>query len=258
MIHICLRAIQSSLLSRATPIIPKQISIKRQLQSPGLKVRELERFAMRRSSRVSKGNKGFTLAELLIAGSVTAMVLVSICGIYFLISSEWEHQQGQANALMATSQACSRLDEKISQATSATLMTRFVSNDTLLINLPSDKSGDIYVPYWSTTKLQYRSGLWKVFYTSDTTGSYSRQGDILWMGGVTWPGGTYTVTPDSTWSMYYNSKRGRTTPIKSLRFTLESPSIYDRVTIMVVSAYKLGATEEQLSQNRTVCLRNSD
>ena len=213
---------------------------------------------MKRLSRASKSNKGFTLVELLIAGSVTAMVLVSICGIYFLISREWEHQQGQADALMATSQACTRLDEKISQATSAFLMTRFVSNDALVINLPNDKSGSIYVPYWSNTKLQFRSGLWKVFYTSDSTGSYARQGDILWMGAVTWPGGVFTVTPDTTWSMYYNTKRGRTTPIKSLRFALDSTSNLDRVTITVVSAYKLGTTEEQLSQTRTVCLRNSE
>lgn len=213
---------------------------------------------MKRLSHANRGNKGFTLVELLVAGSVTALVLVSICGIYFLVSTEWEHQQGQANALMATSQTCSRLHELISQATGAISTDRFSTGDTLAINLPSDKANNIHVPFWTGGKLQYRSGLWKVIYTSDSSGSYYRQGDILWLGDIVVSGSSYTIVPDRTWSMYYNSNKGRTAPIQSLRFTVTNPSDYDRVTITVASTYMIKNTQAQLSQTKIVCLRNSD
>lgn len=213
---------------------------------------------MKRLSFASRGNKAFTLVELMVASSVTALLLGSICGIYFVISAEWDHQQGQASALTATSQACSRMHELISQAAGAYALDRFSTGDVLVINMPSDKANNIYVPFWGASKLQYRSGALKVFYTSDSTGSINRQGDILWLGDIVIAGSSYTVTPDKEWSLYYNSKRGRTAPIKSLRFTVTSPSDYDRVTFTVASTYKLKTTQKQLSQTGTVCLRNSD
>jgi len=201
---------------------------------------------------------GFTLAELLVATAITALVLASLCGVYFSTAKEWERQQGEADALLATSQTCTRLADYVSQATGMTVRTRFTSSDTLTINLPADKAYGIYAPIWSGGVVQYRSGTWVAFYLSDSTGSYMLNGNILWAATFTWAGFPASVVPDRAWSIYYNTQIGRTASLKSIRFTSDTSGVRPAVTITVVSAYKIGATEEQITQSRTVCLRNAN
>ncbi len=145
---------------------------------------------------------GFTLAELLIATTITALVLASLCGVYFTTAREWERQQGEADALLATSQTCARLADYVSQATGVSVQTRFATDDALAINLPADKAYGFYAPIWSGDLLRYRSGTWVIFYLSDSTGSYMHTGDILWAATFTWAGFPASVVPDRSWSMY--------------------------------------------------------
>jgi len=223
---------------------------------------------MRRSSRANSSymerrnhknsQRAFTLVELLITTAILGIVLTSVCGIYFSVSKEWERQQGEAEALMATSLACSRLADYISQATGASLESRFSANDTLLLNMPADQSSGIYVPTWSEGKVQYRSGVWLVFYLSDSTGSLFRTGNILWGGTIAAGGYPWNVNPDATWSMYYNTGKGRIAPLVSISFSIDSTGTRPAITVHAVSNYKTSSTYEQISQSRTVCLRNAN
>lgn len=214
---------------------------------------------MKLSYRANK-RSGFTLVEVMVAGTASALVLGCLCSIYFAIARSWERQQGQASALMATSQACSRIADYLSQATGVVVVDRFTTGDAIAVVLPADSiSGGFYVPTWSGGTLQYRSGQWIAFYLSDSSGSIYRSGDILWAGCVTWTYcGTWIVTPDKAWSLYYSSSRGRISPINCIKFVEQQVGSRTAVKITVAANYKVGNTTQQLSQTRTVCLRNSE
>lgn len=214
---------------------------------------------MKRSSCEGRNSGGFTLAELLVATAVTSLVLTSICGIYFTVSKEWEREQGEAEALAATSLACSRLADYLARSTGATVLTRITSNDALAINVPSDTAyGGTQIPVWSGGKLVYRGGTWVVFYLSDTTGSYLTPGRILWAGNMSWSGFPGSVSPDAAWSLYYGSSKGRIAPLTSLSFSMDSTGERPSVTVTAVARYKTGTGSAQVSQSRTVCLRNAN
>ncbi|MGC8862875.1 MAG: PulJ/GspJ family protein [Armatimonadota bacterium] len=219
---------------------------------------------MKRSSPASStagvpaGRGGFTLAELMVATTITALVLSSLCGVYFATAGEWERQQGEADALVATSQTCARLADYVSQATGVVINTRFTPNDTLAVNLPADRAYGSYAPVWGGNVVRYRSGSWVIFYLSDSSGSYLTNGSILWAATFTWAGFPASVVPDRAWSMYYNTQLGRTASIRTIRFALDSSGSYPSVTITVASAYRIGGTEKQLTQSRTVCVRNAN
>lgn len=212
---------------------------------------------MRHSLLADRNKHGFTLVEVLITSTVLSLVLTSICGIYFAVSKEWERQDGRGTALGATSMACSRLSDYISQSVGAVVVTRFSTGDALAVNMPANTAyGGTYVPTWSGGKVQYQSGNWLIFYLSDATGNYNRAGTILWAATMTWSGFPGSVTPDSSWSLYYDLGKGKITPITSLQFVLTNDSL-PRVTITAASSYKTGTTQSQVTLTRTVCLQNA-
>lgn len=207
----------------------------------------------------NKNKRGLTLVELLVAGTITALMLSCLCGIYFAISRQWNRQQGEGDALLSTSRACSTLADYVSKSMGAAVLTRFSNGDTLAVNLPSTTAyGNLYVPTWSANKIQYISGNWVIFYLSDTTGSYSKSGNILWAATMSWVNFPNSVVPDKSWSMYYDTKNGKIAPLKSICFTYSDSGNQPIVVVKVISSYKNGQTESQLSQSRTICLRNSN
>lgn len=200
--------------------------------------------------------RGFTLVELMITTTVLALVLTSLCSLYFAVANEWQRQYGRGSALAAASMACTRLSDYISQAKGVVVLNRFATGDAIAVNLPTDSAYGIYVPTWSAGKMCYQTGNWIVFYLSDSSGSYGVSGDILWAATMTWAGFPGSVVPDSAWSLYYDQPRGRIAPISSLRFTLTSDSL-PRVTIVATSAYAVRGTQSQVCLTRTVCLQNA-
>ncbi|MCE5321930.1 prepilin-type N-terminal cleavage/methylation domain-containing protein [bacterium] len=209
---------------------------------------------MRLTSAPNRANQGFTLVELLIAGTVAAIIIGCICEVYFAIAGDWERQQGESDALIAVSMSCDRLGEYITQSMGVQVSTRFTTNDTLAVNLPLDKAYGIYVPTWSDGIVQTRSGQWVVFYLSDTTGSFTRNGDILWAGSLNTT--TSIVTPDFSWSLYAVGGPGRITPLRSIRFDVTAGDGLSRVLVTAESVYKIKTTQKTLNQTATFCLRN--
>ncbi len=213
---------------------------------------------MRRSSCAGSRCGGFTLTELVIATAVVSLLLTSICGIYFSVSKEWEREQGEAAALSAASLTCSKLADYISQADGASVTTRFVANDALALNMPANSAYGVYVPVWSGGKLQYASGNWIIFYLSNPSGNYNVAGSILWAASLTQTWFGWTVNPDQSWSLYYNTSQGRIAPLTSLNFVLDSSGARPAVTITAISTYRIGSTTKQISISRTVCLKNAN
>lgn len=213
---------------------------------------------MRRLLHEGRFREGFTLVELLVVAAVMAFVLTSMCEIYMATAAEWSRQQGQGDALVATGQACSRIADYAAQSINAVVIQRFTAGDTFAVNLPLDRAYNNYVPTWTNNKVQYRGGGWMVFYLSDSTGSYSSNGNILWAGTLNWADYPNSVVPDRNWSMYYNTSIGRISPITSLTFTMTSGGKYPKLVITVISTYAIRKTIEQITQSRTVCLRNAE
>lgn len=222
-----------------------------------------------------RNRRGVTLIELTVVIGVIAIVLSSLCGIYFAISREWERAQGEGAALDATSLACRTMGDYISQGVSAIVIDRFATRDVLAINLPADGqsvsqmgAGDalsvemgnvIYVPFPSGDELQYRSGVWIIFYLSDSTGSYGRSGNILWSGLTNSPGVPSSITPNQPWSMYANNV-GKITPISAIAFTQNTGRMRSSITMTITSSYtinKVSNSQKQMTQSATVCLMNN-
>ena len=75
-----------------------------------------------------------TLVELLVTAAVISAVLTSLCGIFLAVYSEWDRGAGEGQALLATSNACSRVADYTAQAVSAQTFRRFLTaDDTLAI-----------------------------------------------------------------------------------------------------------------------------
>lgn len=196
--------------------------------------------------------------ELMIASAATVLILSSLCGVYFAVIREWQRQQGEGDALIASTRACSRIADYASVAVGAAVFTRITASDTLALNLPADTAyGGLYVPTWNGGKMQFRSGIWIAIYLSDSTGNINRTGSILWAGTVTWSGSTINVVPDRSWSLYYDRDIGRVAPLKSIRFALDETGDKPAVTVTALAANKIGDTEKQLSRTRTICLVNA-
>ncbi len=59
-----------------------------------------------------------------------------------------------------------------------------------------------------------------------------------------------------SWSLYYNSTRGQVAPIDSIAFSETDNGSIGSVTITVNASYKSKGKTTQLSQSKTVCMRN--
>jgi hypothetical protein len=211
---------------------------------------------MRLLSRKKANKGGLTLVELLVAASVSSLLLGSVCGIYFTIASDWQRQQGQQDAMDATSSACTRLSDYVSKCTTGYILTRFTTADTLAIALPADQAHGEFVPVWDGGEFKTRTGNWIVFYLSDSTGSYYRNGDILWAGSMNWYGFPASVVPDKKWSLYYNSSKGNISGIKSLKFIVPGGTDKPYLTITVTSSYRVRGKIKTITRSKTISSKN--
>jgi hypothetical protein len=197
-----------------------------------------------------------TVVELLIAISVSVVLIGALCEMYLVLASEFERQQGEGDALASTSFACSRIADYAAVSVSAQAYTRYTPDDALCVRLPADMAYGIYVPVRVFYHVEYRDGQRIMFYLSDTTGSYYRRGNILWAGTVNSTYPSVSVTPDQSWSLHPGTTQGRIV-LDVVRFTVVI-GVRDKVAITASRTFPIGRTQKTQSMQRTVCLRNSD
>jgi prepilin-type N-terminal cleavage/methylation domain-containing protein len=210
---------------------------------------------MSHSSGNGNGARGFTLIELLVTITVLAVVVTGLCDVFIANQKAWDRQSGASTALITTSTALSQVGAYLENAMEIKVATRYTSGDTLAVCMPDDKVYGIFVPSGGS----YQRGASYVFYLSDSTGSYSKSGSILWAGTMPSWGDpkASNVTPDSTWSLYPGGTNGRITPVTSIKFT-KSGDEYDGATMTVAASYEAGNGTATLTRTRNVCFRSQN
>lgn len=199
------------------------------------------------------------MAELLVVTSILALLLTSLCGVYLAMVFQWQRQQGEGDALVATSRTFAAVSAELSQAVTANLVNQRGPDSAIIYTLPLDKdtTGQYYVPKWVGNALQYRPGAQKAFYLSDSTGNFDRTGKILWRGVISgsYPF-SYTITPDPTWDA--DAQRGRISPLDSLHFSTDNWGSPLRVTVTTTTSYLINNSNTQMTRNLSVFLRNAN
>ena len=198
--------------------------------------------------------RGFTLVELLVTITVLALILTAICDTYLMIQTEWSRQQGLEDTRIAARQAISGVAAYMKVAHSANVMTRFTPNDTLQFYLPLDMAYGIYVPQKVSNMYRADAITPYYFYLSDSTGSFTRSGNILWAG--YWSMGS--VVGDPSWSLYPGTTKGRIAPVQSLSFSVDTTGFRPRVTTTVTTSCTINGTPEQFILSAVTSLRNCD
>jgi len=195
---------------------------------------------------------GLTLVELVVVVAILAVIVASLCDVFIANQMAWDRQSAASTALITTSAALSTVGAYLENAVDVKVKTRYTTGDAVVVCLPQDSAYGIYVPQAGF----YRQGQVVVFYLSDSTGSYSRSGDILWAGTLLrWvdpsPG---NVTPDPNWSLYPGGTNGRIAPVTSLQFTILGDRYWGG-TLTVTASYKAGRGTATLARTRNVCYR---
>ena len=190
--------------------------------------------------------RGVTLTELLLAATLTAIVLVPVLGIFGFVDRQWRWQSTRSENILAANLGMELMSKEIGSAVS------YVSSDgtvTDIFILPAHKdAAGNYVPTWLAGILAYQPGTQVRFYRSDTTGNRATVGTILWreykpVGGV-W-------TKDSAWSLLPGSSpaRGRVEGVDSLSFsTLSMPANTIEITLKFKTKVQGNATLHTVKQ----------
>lgn len=200
--------------------------------------------------------RGVTLIELLIAMSVSGLVLIAVLGIFGFSTRQLGTQTGRAQTILRANQAMNAMAQDIQS--SITAQNDSNGNPTIFI-LPSntDNAGD-YIP--TTPKngsLGYQPGSALAYGLSDATGN-AATGTNLWryqyqqkgpggrglLGGLLGGGPGSSWVPDTDWSLLPSSSP---TPPKGVA----APPKFPNVTVLTFSSAGMPANTVQVTLTMT-------
>ena len=196
--------------------------------------------------------RGITLIELMVAASLTAVIITAVCSVYFYAMRLW--QRGQA-ANLAYTTAVTGIERMEKEVENACAIAYTMSYNEVFIRLPRDQdSAGEYVPVEINNTFGYMTGDSMVFYLSDESGNRGTPGNILWRSvGVL--GGA--LVPDTEWSLYPENNEPRVSPIKSMTFVfigqLWTPLVAE-VTLTVERT--CGTQTSEVTLKRCMKIRN--
>ncbi len=201
-------------------------------------------------TRSARKNHGFTLAEIIIAVVLSAIVLLPICGILQLALRRWDVQASYNFAVQKSNVALQRIQADGSNAISDSFSTRPSGNLIYYFTIPLDKDANgHYIPERVDADLTYVDGTDVGYYLSDITGNVDvTGGTVLWR--ATRPASTSTWTPDTSWSKV-NTNVARCSSVQSLVFdSTTAPPNAVKVTITVQQVQ--GHTTKTYTQSREI------
>ena len=198
---------------------------------------------------------GATLVEMLVVISVLSIVLLPVCEAYIAIQKNWDRLRGAEDARSTARQAISQVTPYLQQAFSVTTTTRFTPNDMVVATMPMDQAYGIYVQQGGMYR--YRPAPHPVyFYLSDSTGSLTKNGNILWR--AVWNSAAGAMAPDTSWSLYPGSTKGQIAPVKSLSFSVDTSGFSPRATMTVTTEYAVDGANHNVVLSADTCVRNTD
>lgn len=144
------------------------------------------------------------MVEMLVVLGISAIAISAIVASLGFILRQSAQVGSQASIALQLSESIERMRPTIEQAVSCGAVSIANGTTALQCTMPLDTKGGEYVPYRvdAAGMARYRSGASYLFYLSDSTGSQSKSGTVLWRasqakGSVVW-------IADSAWSLYYD------------------------------------------------------
>lgn len=133
--------------------------------------------------------KGFTIVELLLTTSLSAMVVGSVASVYLFAATRGAHTMATGATVYQAQGTARLIDRVISNATKASIVTSGSSTG-LKCQMPDnsiDNDGDGIYDDFRPSKFTGANARWgkngvRVWiYMADSTGDFLRPGSILWM-----------------------------------------------------------------------------
>lgn len=208
-------------------------------------------------SACPRHSRGFTLIELNVVIVISAVLLLAISAIFLALNNMWERTANRNRSEINMSEGISRMAVDMRNGVSCQVLTRFTTNDAVVITLPSSmidaKNYGIQV---YSNKLQYAPGAQKAYYLSDSSGSWSKNGNILWSGAASGSGASITVTPDTS-SLWGGTSVGVVQPVQAIE--IDPPGGSDPAnlyTITITAPEVVSGVPGTTTLSRRVYLRN--
>ena len=214
-------------------------------------------MTVRRPSQVRetpvKASRAVTLIELLVAISISGIVLLAVSGIFLGIQRQWAYSATRGKAVEAAEIA---LDQIATDIRNAIALQAVDGTKTFTFSLPAnmDAQGN-YVPARVGPSIQYVAGSRIHYYLSDSTGA-AGTGTMLWRETNSLPSGNSGWTADSAWSLAAGSgSKTKYNNVSALTFTtagLPTNVVQVSVTVQVTE----GQQTYTLTLQRSVYLSN--
>ena len=191
------------------------------------------RISFRRRSR-----RGISLFEVVLASTIGSFVIAILAAFSILEGRSWHKTNAVSLTQQNTQLALQLMSPTIRAARS--VVTSQTTGSMLVLRMPAyDTSGNLIVPI--------QDGNTTSFYLSDTSGSTSKSGSILWR--------AVNGTPDSSWSL----KTGVGRVVLSsggLSFSLIPSGDPDSIVVTLTANATSGTQSSTLSTSKQIVMRN--
>ena len=142
--------------------------------------------------------RGVTLIELMVAVTLSGIVLLAVSGIFVGIQKQWAYSVTRGKAVEAAQMVLDQIATDVHGAISVQAVDG-ARADTFVLPANTDGQGT-YVPARIGAMVQYAPGLRAHYYLSDTSG-IATGGAMLWRETNSQLAGDSGWTPDSGWSL---------------------------------------------------------
>ena len=211
---------------------------------------------LRQTRPSTRRGQGFTLVEMLIAMSISSLILAAVCDIMVYGTQQWNKQASQSISTSSANEALDAMEREIRNAMS------FTKNATAGLSMytftfPANKSGATYIPRRdSDGSFYYAQGGQVAFYVSNLTGIQGLTGgglSSLWRASRS--SSLLGWTLDTGWSRDSTSLC-RFPGVTSFDIAKDAnnPAV---VTISMTMQVVQGSTTRSVTLTRTVVMKNA-